>query len=744
MNRSQFFAAIICTVAFEGSPLPIHGQVASPAASVPAAAPVVSLKLPSTYVSTPPSADQLQLNADNSFSLQEAGETYHGTFSVSGNALELRISETNTNTTAIMQGSNLTDSNGQTWVLREQAPHPAPVADVVKNQAYSEMLARVQHGDMTVDFRAFRIAGASRAASLPRGLAGPSSVSARELRDHREFTRLFGLGDFEAAFASASRSLERNYASLVAHFDAMTACQALHRKDEVVLHQALADALADSIRISGDGKAPATAWEVVSRPEEYMFLSSIVGLRRLGPFPAGSSPDASVVPLLENGHAYEAVEVIGPDSTGTEYVWFNVDFDAGPAPAEMQLASQPMDVLDGRITIRAPAQARIERRGPTRVAVERQADEESRIVLDYGSERMTLVASETFSRCTGDFELSVRRMIAASSIGVEAFDLKSPLHGIAYWPEMSSSSDKAKSHRLMGLYIMRSDAAVEHLAFDLNADAARDSASWERLARNIAATLAVGQQSLPSQAGERRFFGFTATVPDGYVATREGSPVKLRKLTEFGVAASSLAVDTGYAPLTPPDGPQVKITKVTLLGMPAQWHETVQTEDSQRLISADAVVVLRRGPRPIYAHVALRSANSTEMEELKRIAASLRLAPPFAPAPGPGPARSPLTPPKASPVSQIRVRNSSGTDFRSVKVGGKDYGDIKAGATTAYQPWIGAYGFEPVSLLRSAGPMAIPGPIDHTGDPKLGAGHYTYVLLVRDGRLVSNVEQDKE
>jgi hypothetical protein len=82
--------------------------------------------------------------------------------------------------------------------------------------------------------------------------------------------------------------------------------------------------------------------------------------------------------------------------------------------------------------------------------------------------------------------------------------------------------------------------------------------------------------------------------------------------------------------------------------------------------------------------------------------------------------------------------------LRGVKVGGKYYGDIAAGATTIYQPWIGAYGYEPVSLRTSAGPMAIPGPIDHTGDPALGSGHYTYVLLIRDGRLVSGVKQDKE
>jgi tetratricopeptide (TPR) repeat protein len=77
------------------------------------------LKLPSTYARTQTPADRLQLNADKSFSLQEDGQTYHGTFVVNGNALELNISETNTKTTVTREGSKFTDSNGQTWILRE-------------------------------------------------------------------------------------------------------------------------------------------------------------------------------------------------------------------------------------------------------------------------------------------------------------------------------------------------------------------------------------------------------------------------------------------------------------------------------------------------------------------------------------------------------------------------------------------------------------------------------------------------
>jgi hypothetical protein len=100
--------------------------------ATPVAAP--SLKLPSTYASMKTPADHLQLNANNSFSLQESGQSYHGTFTVSGSTVELNITETGTKTNATIQGKNLTDSSGQVWQLRDQGAEPAPAQDVLRNQ----------------------------------------------------------------------------------------------------------------------------------------------------------------------------------------------------------------------------------------------------------------------------------------------------------------------------------------------------------------------------------------------------------------------------------------------------------------------------------------------------------------------------------------------------------------------------------------------------------------------------------
>jgi hypothetical protein len=72
------------------------------------------------------------LNADNSFSLQEAGQPYRGTFTVNGNAVELNIAD-GPKTTVTIEGNSLKDSSGQTWVLREQSAGTAPNGAVLKN-----------------------------------------------------------------------------------------------------------------------------------------------------------------------------------------------------------------------------------------------------------------------------------------------------------------------------------------------------------------------------------------------------------------------------------------------------------------------------------------------------------------------------------------------------------------------------------------------------------------------------------
>ena len=99
-----------------------------------------SLTLPAIFVCDKTPADRLQLNADKSLSLTEAGQNYRGTFVLTGNSLELNLTETGTKTNATIQGKQLTDSSGQLWTLRDQAATSAPAQNVLQNQDVIELV----------------------------------------------------------------------------------------------------------------------------------------------------------------------------------------------------------------------------------------------------------------------------------------------------------------------------------------------------------------------------------------------------------------------------------------------------------------------------------------------------------------------------------------------------------------------------------------------------------------------------
>ena len=201
---------------------------------------------------------------------------------------------------------------------------------------YAAMLARVRNGDTTVNFRQFRVdavlmAGESRADRL--------AWHGRENADRASFKRLMDAGNADDALRLANEALERNYASVYLHIDAMTASQKLGKTAEASLHQRIAAALLDSIQRSGDGKSPGTAYFVATIPEEYALLAYRLHLNR----------ELQAI-KIENGHAYDRLDVVDPKTSETQTIWFNTDVDLGlykrPVPwtpefvAKFQKASQ--------------------------------------------------------------------------------------------------------------------------------------------------------------------------------------------------------------------------------------------------------------------------------------------------------------------------------------------------------------------------------------------------------------------
>ncbi|MGA7217772.1 MAG: hypothetical protein WBX38_05635 [Candidatus Sulfotelmatobacter sp.] len=113
--------------------------------------------------------------------------------------------------------------------------------------------------------------------------------------------------------------LDLDYASTVAHFDAMMACRALKNEDDAAKHEKVLNALLDSIAKDGDGKTSETSYLAVTTQEEYIFMVLRLNVK---------ASEQSLV--TQNGHSYDRLKVFDPKANTTQYLWFNADIQMNP------------------------------------------------------------------------------------------------------------------------------------------------------------------------------------------------------------------------------------------------------------------------------------------------------------------------------------------------------------------------------------------------------------------------------
>jgi Domain of unknown function (DUF4919) len=184
-------------------------------------------------------------------------------------------------------------------------PQPTPTPTPAANKDdYETLLARVQKGDRTVDFKALRFAYTETKAYNPYN----SDSDARKAM----FAAL-NSKEFDKVLAQAEKILSRNYVDINAHFGAYVAHKELQHAEQAALHKFIVDGLLKSITSSGDGKTAATAFVVISTDEEYA-LFNFAGLR----------PTQQAL-VNENGHAYDKMTAVDPETNQTVIYFFNID-----------------------------------------------------------------------------------------------------------------------------------------------------------------------------------------------------------------------------------------------------------------------------------------------------------------------------------------------------------------------------------------------------------------------------------
>jgi len=168
---------------------------------------------------------------------------------------------------------------------------------------FEGLLARVKQSDESVDFLKLRRLYAESDGYWPYRDDAEDSMRAA-----------YDASNYEEALAIAREILARNYMNIEAHFASTITCDALGNAECVAHHGYVARGILRSIASSGDGKTPATAFVVVSTPEEYA-LARVLGVEVL----------RQALIRADDGRSYDLLTVRDTHTGEERQLYFNVD-----------------------------------------------------------------------------------------------------------------------------------------------------------------------------------------------------------------------------------------------------------------------------------------------------------------------------------------------------------------------------------------------------------------------------------
>jgi len=315
---------------------------------------------------------------------------------------------------------------------------------------------------------------------------------------------------------------------------------------------------------------------------------------------------------------------------------------AGGAPAgslaRLALGEKPLSLLEDRLLVRVPTAGKAEPREHGIMAAPPSAEEETRIVIDAGQERMVLMAYEVFALAGDDLDKAVRADVAeswgeeAAAVKVEKVGVALPLTAIALIPPIGDGTDEA--NLLLGLYIRNGDGMVQSILFYVNPPGASDAAGALTLARKVAASVTAGKRKLNLEAGPRRFRvagadGLVVTVPKGFVTSVQKGPdfsvSWLRKPAPFPRPAPHCGIYVGRHPgyrYVWADHPRDQVATIQgkLLGQAVEWKSWGEED-----WFTNEVILGHPKDNELKLHVYCSAATREALKALRDVAETMRM-----------------------------------------------------------------------------------------------------------------------
>lgn len=318
--------------------------------------------------------------------------------------------------------------------------------------------------------------------------------------------------------------------------------------------------------------------------------------------------------------------------------------DAGEL-GKLKPGSKATPLLAGRLSLKVPDQAEVIARRASIMAAEEATEEETRIVIDAGSERLVIMTWELFSLKGDGFSKRADKYLKESLPPAERAKAKIEHPAMAktgpdiYAMAPPSHDIKREAIMVLSAVIGHPDGTVQFMAFYVNPQGAADIPGVTRLSRTMLGTLGTGKRRLGLAAGARKLAAFEKTleiqVPKNVAhAVQQGPDFLVHRLSPvaaLGDDRGSLGIYIGGHPSYQYQQREsrsmgkwkasVKKKKGKLLGGDVEWHRW----DQDGWHTAEAILALPGGGN-LLLHIFAGGPKDSLVDEMIKIAATLKIA----------------------------------------------------------------------------------------------------------------------
>ncbi len=310
---------------------------------------------------------------------------------------------------------------------------------------------------------------------------------------------------------------------------------------------------------------------------------------------------------------------------------------------ELGLQRQPTQLISDRLRIRAPKGATLESRAGNIMGAPPSSEEEMRLVIEQGEERLVVLVTELFALANEDLSADARQLaLAMDSDGmhpmkVEALQLKPPLRAVAMVPATPHPPEAATV--VLEALVAREDGSLLDLSFYANEKAALDLQGCTDLAHRMIRSLIPGERCLDLAGGARSLgwdphHALEIDIPPGTVLTHQPGPdfdvFRISRVGRLGEDSGFAGIYMGHHPSPQLRQMGAEVETVTTAGrifdQDITWQGWSLARPGEEAVLFYEVIIPHPRISAIKVHVFLGAADPREAASYRTAAETLRLA----------------------------------------------------------------------------------------------------------------------